>query len=95
VVAEFSVSVQTGPRTHPASYTMGTGSFPGVKRRRRDSDHPPQTSAEVKERLELYICSVSGPYIQEHQSICTSLFVCLFLARQSPVGQGLLIIEVS
>ena len=27
----FSAPVQTGPRTHPASYTMGTESFPGVK----------------------------------------------------------------
>ena len=29
--ARFSVPVQTGPGTHPASCTMGTGSFPGVK----------------------------------------------------------------
>jgi hypothetical protein len=29
--ARFSASVQTGPGTHPPSYTMGTGSFPGVK----------------------------------------------------------------
>jgi len=27
----FSVSVQTGPGAHPATCTMGTGSFPGVK----------------------------------------------------------------
>ena len=27
----FSIPVQTGPGTHPASCTMGTGSFPGVK----------------------------------------------------------------
>ena len=27
----FSTSVQTGPEAHPASCTMGTGSFPGVK----------------------------------------------------------------
>jgi len=26
-----SAPVQTGPGAHPASYTMGTGSFPGVK----------------------------------------------------------------
>jgi len=26
----FSAPVQTGPGTHPASCTMGTGSFPGV-----------------------------------------------------------------
>ena len=32
--ARFSASVQTGPRTQPASCTMGTGSFPGVKRGR-------------------------------------------------------------
>ena len=31
VVARFSAPVQTSPVAHPASYTMGTGSFPGVK----------------------------------------------------------------
>ena len=29
--ARFSAPVQTDPGAHPASYTMGTGSFPGVK----------------------------------------------------------------
>jgi hypothetical protein len=29
VGAKFSASVQTGPGAHPASCTMGTGSFPG------------------------------------------------------------------
>jgi hypothetical protein len=36
--------VQTGPGAHPASYTIGTESFPGVKRPGRDVDHPPPTS---------------------------------------------------
>jgi hypothetical protein len=48
---EFSrlLVVQTGTRVHPTSYTMGTGiSFPGVKRPRREADHSPPTSAEVK-----------------------------------------------
>jgi len=31
VGARFSAPVQTGPGANPASYTMGTGSFPGVK----------------------------------------------------------------
>jgi hypothetical protein len=31
VGARFSAPVQTGPGAHPASSTMGTGSFPGVK----------------------------------------------------------------
>jgi len=31
VGARFSAPVQTGPGAHPASCTMGTGSFPGVK----------------------------------------------------------------
>ena len=30
--ARFFASVKTGPGAHPASCTMGTGSFPGVKR---------------------------------------------------------------
>jgi hypothetical protein len=59
--ARFFASVQTDPGAHPASYTMGTGSFPGVKRPGRGADHPPPTSAEVKERVDLYLYSPSGP----------------------------------
>ena len=29
--AKFSAPVQTGPEAHPASCTMDTGSFPGVR----------------------------------------------------------------
>jgi hypothetical protein len=48
-------------RVYPASCTMGTGSFPGVKRPGRGVDHPPPSSAKVKERVELYLYSPSGP----------------------------------
>ena len=48
VAARFSEPVQTGPGVHRASYTMGTGSFPGVKRPGRDVGHPPPSSAEDK-----------------------------------------------
>ena len=57
----FSAPVQTGPGAHPASYAMGTRSFPAVKRPGRGVDHPPQSSAEVKERVELHLYSTSGP----------------------------------
>ena len=59
--AGFPAPVQTGPAAYPASYTMDTGSFSGVKRPGRGVDHPPSSSAEVKERIELYIYSPSGP----------------------------------
>ena len=59
--ARFFAPVQTGPGVHPASCTMGTGSFPEGKRPRRGVDHPPPSSAEVEGRVELYICSTSGP----------------------------------
>ena len=49
----FSANVQPGPGAHPASHTMGTGSFPGVKRMERRVEHPPSYSSEVKERVEL------------------------------------------
>ena len=61
VGARFSAPVQTVRGTNPASYTMGTRSFPGVKRPGRGADHPPPSSAEVKGRVELYIYSPSGP----------------------------------
>jgi hypothetical protein len=56
----ISAPVRTDPGAHPASYTMGTGSFPGVKRPGRSADHPPTPSAEVKEIVELYLYSPSG-----------------------------------
>jgi len=49
VGATFSAPFQTGPEAHPASYTMGTGFFSGVKRPERGVDHPPPSSAEVKQ----------------------------------------------
>jgi hypothetical protein len=59
VGARFSAPVQTGPWAHPTSYTMDTGSFLGVKRPGLDVYHPPPPSAEVKERVELYLYSPS------------------------------------
>ena len=38
--ARLFAPVQIGPVAHPASYIMGTGSFPGVKRPGRGVDHP-------------------------------------------------------
>jgi len=38
---------------HPASYKMGTGSFPRVKQPVDGVDRPPPSSAEVKERTDL------------------------------------------
>jgi hypothetical protein len=61
VAARFSVPVQTDSEARPASYTMGTGSSPGVERQGRGVDHLPLSSAEVKERVELYIYFPSGP----------------------------------
>ena len=52
--ARFSAPVQTGYEAQPASYILGTGSFPGVKRPGYGVDHPSPSSAEVKERVELY-----------------------------------------
>ena len=59
--ARFSAPVQTGPRAHPDSYAMGTGTFPGVKRPGLGVKHPFPSNAEVKERVELYLSSHSGP----------------------------------
>jgi len=57
VRARLSAPIQTGPGAHPASYTMDTGSFPGVKRLGCGTDHPLPASAEFMERVELYLYS--------------------------------------
>ena len=56
----FPHPFQTGPGAHPTSYTMGTESFPGVKRPGRGAEPPPPSSAEVEGSVELYVCSPSG-----------------------------------
>jgi hypothetical protein len=61
VGVRFSAPAPTGPGVHPASHTMGTGSFSGVKQPGHVADHPPLYSTEVKERVELYLYSTSGP----------------------------------
>jgi hypothetical protein len=51
-------------RTRP-DWSCGSPSvldlFPGVKLPGRGVDHPPPSSAEVTERIELYLCSPNGP----------------------------------
>jgi hypothetical protein len=47
------------PTQTPAQWVPGL--FPGLKLPGRVVDHQPASSAEVKERVELYLCSPSGP----------------------------------
>jgi hypothetical protein len=44
----FSAPVQTGPRAHPASYTMGTGPFLGVKWPWFGVEHPSLLTSRLK-----------------------------------------------
>ena len=48
VGVRFSAPVQTGPGDHPASFTVGIGSFPGVKRPGRGVDQSSPSSAMVQ-----------------------------------------------
>ena len=58
----FTAPVQTGTEAHHACYPMGTGYLSrGYSGRGRYADHPPPTGAEVKEKVELYLPSLSGP----------------------------------
>jgi len=57
----ISTPFQTVRGAHPTSYTMSIGFFPGVKQRGRSVEHSPPTSAEFKERVELYLYSPYGP----------------------------------
>jgi hypothetical protein len=50
---------------------MDTGSFPGIKRPGRGVDHPPPTSAEIKERVELYLYSPLWAFMACYRVIFT------------------------
>jgi hypothetical protein len=60
VEVRFSAPVQTGPGAHPASCTMDTGSFSGIKRPGRGANHPTPISAKANERVTLYLYSPLG-----------------------------------
>jgi hypothetical protein len=62
VEARFSVPVHTDPGG-PLSliYNGYRISFPRINRPGRGVNRPPPSSAEVKETVELYLCSPSGP----------------------------------
>jgi hypothetical protein len=56
--ARFSAPVQNGPAAHPASCTIGTGSFPGVESGRGVTLTPhPLLVPRSKNRVELYLYS--------------------------------------
>jgi hypothetical protein len=56
----LSTPIQTCPKAHPVSYTMGTlVSFPGIKSPGHGINHPPQSTVKVKERVELHTYSPS------------------------------------
>jgi len=59
--ARISAPIQAGQRLTKPPYTMGTGSFLGVKWPGCGTDHPPPSNIKVKERVELYLYSTSGP----------------------------------
>jgi hypothetical protein len=83
VGARFFALVQTGPGTHPTSYTLGTGSFPGVKRLRRGANHSPLLASRSRE-LKLYHYTTLGfrvcyavplplPLLSHYTSTCFGL----------------------
>jgi len=61
VKARICVPIQTGTGTHPAIYTLGTESVLGTRWPGSGNDHPPSSSAKLKERVELYLYFPSGP----------------------------------
>jgi hypothetical protein len=56
--ARFSAPVLTGLGAHPVSYTVGTGTFPEVKRPERGVALPPHLAPRSKKE---YLSSPYGP----------------------------------
>jgi hypothetical protein len=71
--ARFSVFIQTSPGAYPASCTVDTGLFPGVKRLRSSINHLPSCSAEVKERVVLYHYYCSLGELKDLNAVITEI----------------------
>jgi hypothetical protein len=78
VGAKFFAHVQTGPEDYPASCTMGTASFPGVKRPGRGAYHPRQMRAlenihvsYVQSLVASISCSTTRTLVKRISLFCT------------------------
>jgi hypothetical protein len=82
----FNITLPSTPRSPSLLYNAYRVSFPGVKRPGRGVDHPLPSIARVKERVELYLNSPSGPswpvlglrlgQVCPPKRVCVSLFPC-------------------
>ena len=61
---EIFRAIQTGPKVYPASYTMGTESFLGIKGLGHGADHPPPSSVG---------CKQVGAILPPHLHACTGM----------------------
>jgi hypothetical protein len=61
--ARFFAHVQSCPEAHPASCTMGTVSFPGVKRPGRGVDHPHDLAPRLTLWRRIFFFNISTPCV--------------------------------
>ena len=78
VQARFSATIPTSPGPHPASYTMGTRSFPWVKWRMHGVKQLPPSSTKIKDKGQLYLYSSSVPSWQVTQYTSHSLHILFY-----------------
>jgi len=69
---DFPQSIQTGLGAHPVSYSVGSTCLRGIKQPGHGLDHPPPSSADVKEGEELYLHSPFGPSWPVLEGTCCS-----------------------
>jgi hypothetical protein len=67
---------------------MGTGSFSGLKLPGRGDDHQPPSSAKVKERVELYLYSLSWAFVACFRVNFTFTFTFSFTGNASDFYSG-------
>jgi hypothetical protein len=73
---KFSALVQAGPVYHPESYKRGYQDFLEGKRSEHGVVHPHPSSAEVKERIELYLLLLHWTFVACSRVTFTFTFTC-------------------
>ena len=74
----FSAPIQTGPGAHPASYTLGTGPFPGVKRLGCGVNQPPHLQPRLKKEYSY----TSTPHLDLHGLLKGELYVTFTVSEK-------------
>jgi hypothetical protein len=86
--ARFAAPVQNGPEAQLYSHTMGTGSFPGLKRPGRGANHSPPSNAGVKATVNALFYFSLNLHDLIYGELCLNIYGVYFSSQRLLFGRS-------